>query len=169
MVLMGSGLGVALTPATESILGSLPRDQAGVGSAVNDTTREVGGTLGVAVIGSIMASLYGGKIADALRGSALPAALRQTAGDSLAAALQVASRVGGTAGAGIARTAQDAFVHAFQVGSIVTGAVALLGAVIALLFLPARASAGEEVAPLVADDGRERHHLGSGVVTVSGA
>ena len=59
MVFMGSGLGVALTPATESILGALPRDQAGVGSAVNDTTREVGGTLGVAVLGSIMATLYG--------------------------------------------------------------------------------------------------------------
>lgn len=55
--LMGSGLGAATTPATESILGSLPRDLAGVGSAVNDTTREVGGTLGVAVLGSIMASI----------------------------------------------------------------------------------------------------------------
>ena len=138
MVLMGAGLGSALTPATESILGSLPRDQAGVGSAVNDTTREVGGTLGVAVLGSIMASLYGGKIVDALRGSGLSAALQRTAGDSLAAALQIAGRIGGTAGAGIARTAQDAFVHAFQVGSIVTGAVALLGAGIALTFLPAR-------------------------------
>ena len=138
MVLMGAGLGSALTPATESILGSLPRDQAGVGSAVNDTTREVGGTLGVAVLGSIMASLYGGKIVDALRGSGLSAALQRTAGDSLAAALQIAGRIGGTAGAGIARTAQDAFVHAFQVGSIVTGAVALLGAGIALAFLPAR-------------------------------
>ncbi|MGH3076331.1 MAG: MFS transporter, partial [Gaiellales bacterium] len=142
MVLMGTGLGSALTPATESILGALPRDQAGVGSAVNDTTREVGGTLGVAVLGSIMASLYGGRIVDALRGSPLPTALRQAAGDSLAAALQIAGRVGGTAGAGIARAAQDAFVHAFQVGSIVTGGVALLGAVIALLFLPARAASG---------------------------
>ena len=130
-------MGLATAPATESIMGSLPR-QAGVGSAVNDTTREVGGTLGVAVLGSIMASLYGGKIADVLRGSGLSAALQRTAGDSLAAALQIAGRVGGTAGAGIARTAQDAFVHAFQVGSIVTGAVALLGAGIALTFLPAR-------------------------------
>ena len=67
---------------------------------MNDTTREVGGTLGVAVLGSIMATLYGGKVVDALRGSGLPVAFRQTAGDSLAAALQIASRVGGTAGAG---------------------------------------------------------------------
>ena len=149
MLLMGSGLGVALTPATESILGALPRDQAGVGSAVNDTTREVGGTLGVAVLGSIMATLYGGKVADALRGSGLPSALQRTAGDSLAAALQIASKVGGPAGAGIARSAQDAFVHGFQVGSIVTGSVALVGAVIALVFLPARAVATDEELPVV--------------------
>jgi hypothetical protein len=108
------------------------------------------------VLGSIMATLYGGKIVDASRALGSPATLRQTAGDSLAAALQIAERVGGAAGAGIARTAQDAFVNAFQVGSVVTGAVALLGAAIALLFLPAR-SADEERSALViegATDGR---------------
>jgi hypothetical protein len=105
---------------------------------VNDTTREIGGTLGVAVLGSLMASLYGSRIVDTLRGVALPGAVRAAAGDSLAAALQIAGRVGGEAGAGIASAAQEAFVHAFQIGSMVTGAVALLGAVIALLFLPAR-------------------------------
>jgi EmrB/QacA subfamily drug resistance transporter len=138
MLLMGFGLGAATTPATESILGSLPKEQAGVGSAVNDTTREIGGTLGVAVLGSLMASLYGSRIVDALRGTPVPAGLRAAAGDSLAAALQVAGRVGGALGADLAGTAQAAFVHAFQIGSMVTGAVALVGAVIALLFLPSR-------------------------------
>ena len=138
MVLMGFGLGSAAAPATESILASLPREKAGVGSAVNDTTREVGGTLGVAVLGSIMASVYGGRILNALSGTPLPAGLRAAAGDSLAAALQIAGGVGGAAGRGIALAAQDAFVQAFQIGSVVTGAVALVGAVIALLFLPAR-------------------------------
>jgi EmrB/QacA subfamily drug resistance transporter len=139
MAFMGAGLGSAITPATESILGSLPPAKAGVGSAVNDTTREVGGTLGVAVLGSIMASLYGGKIADALRGTPLSPGLKAAAHDSLAAALQIAQKVGGAAGAGIAGTARDAFVHAFQVGATVTGSVALFGALIALLFLPSRA------------------------------
>jgi hypothetical protein len=163
MLLMGSGLGVALTPATESILGALPRDQAGVGSAVNDTTREVGGTLGVAVLGSIMATLYGGKVADALRGSGLPSALQRTAGDSLAAALQIASKVGGPAGAGIARSAQDAFVHGFQVGSIVTGSVALVGAVIALVFLPAKAvKTGEEFPVVIDAPSAERARMSTG-------
>jgi EmrB/QacA subfamily drug resistance transporter len=146
MILMGFGLGSAAAPATESILASLPREKAGVGSAVNDTTREIGGTLGVAVLGSIMASVYGGRILDALSDTALPAGLRTAAGDSLAAALQIAGGVGGAAGRGIALAAQDAFVHAFQIGSVVTGAVALAGAVLALLFLPSRSRDEEPIA-----------------------
>jgi EmrB/QacA subfamily drug resistance transporter len=145
MVLMGFGLGSAAAPATESILASLPREKAGVGSAVNDTTREIGGTLGVAVLGSIMASVYGGRILDALSATPLPAGLRAAAGDSLAAALQIAGGVGGAAGRGIALAAQDAFVQAFQIGSVVTGAVALVGAAIALLFLPARSRQDEPI------------------------
>ena len=145
MILMGFGLGSAAAPATESILASVPREKAGVGSAVNDTTREIGGTLGVAVLGSIMASVYGGQILDALSGTPLPAGLRAAAGDSLAAALQIAGDVGSTAGQGIALAAQDAFVHAFQIGSVVTGAVALVGAAIALLFLPARSREEEPI------------------------
>jgi EmrB/QacA subfamily drug resistance transporter len=152
MILMGFGLGSAAAPATESILASLPREKAGVGSAVNDTTREIGGTLGVAVLGSIMASVYGGRILDALSGIPLPAGLRTAAGDSLAAALQVAGSVGGAAGRGIALAAQDAFVHAFQIGSVVTGAVALAGAVLALLFLPSRSREEEPIAITVERD-----------------
>src|SRR6266540_5227576 len=121
-------LPISTAPATESVMASLPREKAGVGSAVNDTTREIGGTLGVAVLGSLMASVYGGRILDALSGTQLPAGLRTAAGDSLAAALQIAGGVGGAAGRGIALAAQDAFVHAFQIGSVVTGAVALVGA-----------------------------------------
>jgi EmrB/QacA subfamily drug resistance transporter len=145
MIMLGFGLGSAAAPATESILASLPKEKAGVGSAVNDTTREVGGTLGVAVLGSIMASVYGGRILDALSGTPLPRGLRAAAGDSLAAALQIAGDVGGSVGQGIALTAQDAFVNAFQIGSVVTGAVALAGAVIALLFLPARSREEEPI------------------------
>ena len=56
---MGAGMGLAGAPATESIMGSLPPERANIGSAVNDTTRELGGALGVAIVGSIMSSLYG--------------------------------------------------------------------------------------------------------------
>ena len=59
-----SGMGIAMTPATEAIMGSLPKEKAGVGSAMNDVLREVGGTLGVAVLGSLLASKYAGGMAD---------------------------------------------------------------------------------------------------------
>ena len=81
MVLIGVGLGLATAPATESIMGSLPPEKAGVGSAVNDTTRELGGTLGVAVLGSVFSSVYGPRLVDALSGVPIPAsALRASAG-----------------------------------------------------------------------------------------
>ena len=62
MCLMAVGMGLTMAPATESVMGSLPREKAGVGSAVNDTTRQVGGALGVAVIGSIVASVYAASV-----------------------------------------------------------------------------------------------------------
>ncbi len=68
MVLMAAGLGLIAGPATEAIMGSLPLHQAGAGSAVNDTTREVGGTLGVAVMGSVLAAIYADKVSSSLHG-----------------------------------------------------------------------------------------------------
>src|SRR6202012_4356294 len=76
MVLLGTGLGLTTAPATEAIMGSLSPDKAGVGSAVNDTTRELGGTLGVAIVGSVFASIYSGRIASASAVTALPKARR---------------------------------------------------------------------------------------------
>ena len=67
MLLLGGGLGLTTAPATEAIMGSLSADKAGVGSAVNDTTRELGGTLGVAIVGSIFASVYSGHLGSAPR------------------------------------------------------------------------------------------------------
>ena len=68
MVIMACGLALTMAPATESIMGSLPLAKAGVGSAVNDTTRQVGGALGVAVLGSVFTSIYSAQIADRLAG-----------------------------------------------------------------------------------------------------
>ncbi len=62
-MIMGVGMGNVMSPATESIMGSLPREKAGVGSAMNDTTRQVGGAVGVAVLGSILSSHYGADLA----------------------------------------------------------------------------------------------------------
>ena len=74
MVLMAAGLALSVSPATESIMGSLPVSQAGAGSAVNDTVREVGGTLGVAVVGSTLSTVYGPRVVDGLTPLHLPAA-----------------------------------------------------------------------------------------------
>ena len=71
---MGVGMGNVMSPATESIMGSLPREKAGVGSAMNDTTRQVGGAIGVAVLGSLLSSHYGPSSASALAGK-VPASL----------------------------------------------------------------------------------------------
>src|SRR5256712_13745888 len=84
MVLGGSGVGLVSAPATEAIMGVVPKAKAGVGSAVNDATRLLGSTLGVAVLGSIYASLYASRLTAALP-SALPAHLARTAHDSAGA------------------------------------------------------------------------------------
>ncbi len=148
MMVMALGMGLTMAPATESIMGSLPLAKAGVGSAVNDTTRQVGGALGVAVIGSVLSSGYGPKIADALANRPLPRAAKGAARSSLGGALQVASRVrglripGADAIAGtIAGTAKSAFVDGLHAGVVVAAGAALVGAVVALAWLPARARA----------------------------
>ena len=139
MVLMGGGMGLAQAPATESIMGALPREKAGVGSAVNDTTRELGGALGVAVIGSILSSLYDDRLVERA-GSSVPPPALDAAKESVGSALAVAYQVGGDPGGTLAGAARDAFVHGFTTASLVTAAFAVLGAVVALRWLPARAS-----------------------------
>ena len=139
MLLLGSGMGLAVAPSTESIMGSLPRAHAGVGSAVNDTTREVGGALGVAVVGSLLSSLYGARMLDGLSRSPLPAPARAAAGDSLGGALAVSAQLG-RAGDALASAAREAFVYAMSRASLVTAGIAVVGALVAWRFLPARAA-----------------------------
>jgi EmrB/QacA subfamily drug resistance transporter len=131
-VLMGAGMGLAGAPATESIMGSLPPERANIGSAVNDTTRELGGALGVAIVGSLMSSLYATQLADGLP-DGVPAPMVAAARESLGAAVQV--------GAAVADPAREAFVHAMSEASIVVAVVAALGALIAWRHLPASGSA----------------------------
>jgi EmrB/QacA subfamily drug resistance transporter len=140
MVLLGGGLGLIMAPATESIMGSLPTEKAGVGSAVNDTTRQLGGTLGVAVIGSLFASAYGDKLTAGLRGL-LPERAVTAARSSIGAAYAVADAAPPDARPLIRRVASDAFLSGFARGAIVTSGVALVGSIVALAFLPARATA----------------------------
>ncbi|MFM7686003.1 MAG: DHA2 family efflux MFS transporter permease subunit [Actinomycetota bacterium] len=139
MVLMASGLSLVTSPASESVMGSLPREMAGVGSAINDTSREVGGTLGVAIIGSIFASTYGPRIAELLAPLGLPTEALSAARASVGAAFAVAKEAGDAAGATVIRGfASDSFLDGFQVACTTVGVVALVGALLSYRFLPSR-------------------------------
>jgi EmrB/QacA subfamily drug resistance transporter len=139
LVVLAAGLALVMPTATESIMGSLPPAKAGVGSAVNDTTRELGGALGVAVLGSVMSSTYRPRVTEALAGTPVPDEVRGIVTDQVGAAIGVANQVGGEAGRALTAVAGSAFTDgmgtAFYIGA---GALAV-GAVIVALFLPARA------------------------------
>ncbi len=136
MFVVAAGIGLAMTPATDTIMGVLPAAQFGVGSAVNDTTREVGGALGIAILGSLFASMYAASMADVAR--LLPDDVAAIVSDSLAGAAAVAEAIGGTAGERLLAVAQQAFTDALGWTSIVGALVALGGAAIALVWLPGR-------------------------------
>jgi predicted MFS family arabinose efflux permease len=139
LFLMGLGMGLAMSPATEAIMGALPRAKAGVGSAMNDVVRELGGTLGVAVLGSVLTSSYGAAMDGATAG--LPPAAAEAAGDNVGAAQQIGAQLGGRAGATLIDAADGAFIDALATTASLAAAAALIGALIALAFLPARARA----------------------------
>jgi EmrB/QacA subfamily drug resistance transporter len=140
MVIMGLGIGLTQVPATDSILSVLPPAKAGVGSAVNDATREAGGTLGVAVIGSVYASIFAARLSDSALAQ-LPGDLLERAKSSVGAALGVATQAGGTP---LVASVQDAFMSAFHVGCVVGFGVCWVGA-LAAVALPGRRRAPSPV------------------------
>jgi EmrB/QacA subfamily drug resistance transporter len=141
MVLIGSGIGLTSAPATESIMGAVPRAKAGVGSAVNDATRILGGTLGVAVIGSIYASLYASQLSSVLA-SHLPAPAAKSTHQSVGAAFGAAAQLQAAGHRSIARTVHDAastaFFHGFAAACLVAAGVAAVGALFAIALIPAQ-------------------------------
>ena len=141
MFLMGAGMGLAMAPATEAIMGALPKAKAGVGSAMNDVVREVGGTLGVAVLGSVLNSRFVSGMSGAVDG--LTPEQAHLAGDSVGAAHAVASHLDATTAQALVGAADQAFVDAMATTAGLAAAVALVGALIAVAFLPARAGAQE--------------------------
>ena len=138
MMVMAVGMGLTMAPATESVMGSLPRAKAGVGSAVNDTTRQVGGAMGVAVIGSLVASVYAGQIDEVAARFGLTGQALSNARGSLGAALGQASTLGDDAPA-FSRAASDAFVSGLSQGLRLGAVVVAFAAFVAYRFLPARA------------------------------
>jgi EmrB/QacA subfamily drug resistance transporter len=149
MILAGIGMGFTTAPATEAIMGVVPKEKAGVGSAVNDATRELGATLGVAVIGSVYASLYASGVRDVA--GTVPAPAVTAASESIGAALAVSNQLG-AAGQSLLEASQKAFFDGFQIGCLVAAGVLLVGAAFAARFLPSRPSAAVAEAGVGADD-----------------
>ncbi|MEV6741959.1 MFS transporter [Streptomyces sp. NPDC051104] len=149
--LMGTGMAHIMTPTSVVIMQALPREKAGSASALSNTFRQVGGALGIAVLGSVLSTSYRDGIQDKL--TFLPAGVRHTAGESIEATLGVASKLG-PKGRALVSPANDAFLHAMHVTALWGAGVAVLGAVVVALFLPGKAAArtGTEEPELVAAD-----------------
>ena len=130
MMLMGAGMGLISTPATESIMLVLPPSRAGIGSAVNDATRELGSTLGVAVIGSVFSSIFGSRLMDSAFGGTSGA---HEASESAPYAFAIARRVPSLLG-----PAQHAFLQGLEVACAVIATVCFAAAVAGLASLPGR-------------------------------
>ena len=142
LLLIGLGAGLLLPTATNSVVGSVPQGDSGVGSAVNTMALQVGGAIGVAVVGSVLATRYQNHMGRALAGRHLPVGIVHTILGSFGGALAVASRVGGGTGALLARAARTAFMSGLEVSFLVGAVVSLAGVVAVLIWLPARALPG---------------------------
>jgi Na+/melibiose symporter-like transporter len=146
---MAAGMGSTMAPATTAIMASLPLGKAGVGSAVNDTTRELGGALGVAVLGSILNSGYTAGVANAAAG--LPEAVRGSVESTLGAAIAVGEQV-----PGLADVARGAYVDGMSTAMVLGAAVVLLAAGLVARFMPSverveeRAAIQADVVPATA-------------------
>ena len=145
--LQGAGIAGVMPPVTTAIMGSVPREKAGVGSAMNNTMRQIGGALGVAVLGSVLASQYRDGVAPAL--SALPASIRDGAGESLGSTLATAAEIGPDAVAAVRNVAFGAFLDGMHLAAFLAAAVAALSTLVVMRYLPGRqpAPAVETVRP----------------------
>ncbi|TCR21955.1 MFS transporter [Streptomyces sp. BK205] len=133
--LMGTGMAHIMTPTSVVIMQALPREKAGSASALSNTFRQVGGALGIAVLGSVLSTAYRNGIESHL--AAVPAGVRHTAGESIEATLGVAAKLG-PRGDALVGPANDAFLHAMHVTALCGAGVAVVGALVVALFLPGR-------------------------------
>jgi EmrB/QacA subfamily drug resistance transporter len=148
-MVMGLGMGNVMAPCTDSIMGALPRAKAGVGSAVNDTTRQFGGAIGIAVFGSVLASRYADHVTTRL-GALLPSSVLSEVKGSVAGAITAAQKPAGQPFATqIVDASRRSFVDGMHTAVLIAMAVLLVAAAIVLRYLPARAM-DEEAQPLAA-------------------
>jgi EmrB/QacA subfamily drug resistance transporter len=148
---MGAGMASVIAPTTEAVMSSLPREKAGVGSAVSNTVRQVGGALGVAVLGSVLSQVYRGAMEGPLAG--FPAGIRDAAAESLAATYAVAAD-SGPAGAALLDPANGAFVQALHWAAGGSAIAALLGLAAVVRWLPSQAARPAPIVPVAQAEAR---------------
>jgi EmrB/QacA subfamily drug resistance transporter len=151
MALMAAGLAFTTGPATDAIMGALPLAKAGAGSAVNDTTRELGGTLGVAIVGSVLNSAYGSHVLGGLVALGAPATAGHQAAQSVVAGISAAGRFPAGVRDAAEAVVQSAFMAGLHRGSLVAAGAAAAGVLVALLLVPARAASHPEFPSSVTD------------------
>jgi hypothetical protein len=134
----GAGMALAGAPATTAIVASLPREKQGVASAINDVSRELGGALGIAILGSVLNSAYRSSVAD--QTSVLPPELADKARGSLAAAQAIGNRLGAE---NLVTTANEAFVHGFSLALLSGAALLVAGGVFVAIRAPGRVESEE--------------------------
>lgn len=147
IVVLAFGMGCVMAPATESIMGSVPRDKAGIGSAMNDTTRQMGGALGVAVIGSILAAVYRPAVAAQLTADGVPTSVIDSAQESVAGAVLRAANAPGISAEmaeQIRVVAIGEYVNGIHVAMKIAAVVLLVAAAVVFRWLPARAGDARE-------------------------
>jgi hypothetical protein len=147
-IMLGIGTGIVFPACVGALMGTLPPEHTGVGSATNGTFVQVGAALGVAIVGSLLSTRYQHRMTRALAGHHVPHAIHETILGSLGAALGVAERVGGVAGTLLAAAARSAFLSGMDLGLRVAAIVTFAGVVVALVALPVRArSTGSRTPP----------------------
>lgn len=152
MVLMAAGLGLVVGPATDAIMDALPSGKVGAGSAVNDTTREVGGALGVAIVGSVLNSAYGSHVLTGLTALGATAATGHLAGQSVVVGTTVVSHFPAPLRDAAQTAVQSAFMTGVHRGSLVAAGIALVAALVALVFMPTRPGEANALVRTEADD-----------------
>jgi EmrB/QacA subfamily drug resistance transporter len=148
VAVMGAGMGLVMAPASTTIMTTVPAHQAGAGSAINDTIREVGGALGVAIVGSMAAAVYRSRLGTVLATAHAPGQVVHQATSSVAAADIIGRQVGGAQGSQLVSAAHSAFVTAMGMGIRVAAAVALAAAIGAIFALPRRPEPESESEPV---------------------
>ena len=136
VAIMGAGMGLVMAPASSTIMTTVPAHQASAGSAVNDTIREVGGTLGVAIVGSLAAAIYRSRLSTKLAAHHTPGFVAHVATSSIAAADAIGKSIGGARGGEIVQAARATFTTAMALGMRVAGGIAVAAAQAAIAVIP---------------------------------